>query len=284
MAWPFRFRTALLAGVLSPVSALAVNSVYVESKTVVAGARDVEIGVYIENVPPVQVMFFPFEFRELTAGSFIGDTIELRPAGRLAAQHWSHGVSYSSQPSETLSCWYEQPYPDFVSPNMALYFGIAPFPPEWPCLPGGSDGLPPTGTPSLVFRFDVSSVPGKFLIDSTCFYHDYFRMWECDGPMVFAPRYTPGVITIIPCACTCHGNPICDGVHNVLDITAIIGEAFQGQSPRSDASCGRKTRCDLNCDCEVTVTDVIAMIDVAIRGVDPALRICDGCSDRCPHR
>jgi hypothetical protein len=284
MEWRTRICAASLICATLPFVAHAGNSVYVESKTVVAGARDVQVGVYVENVPPLKTMYLPFEFRSLTPGSFIADTIALRTAGRLATQRWSRIESYFSVPSDTMSCYYEQRYADFVSSNMVLYMGYTLFPSEFPCLAGGSDGLPPTGTPSLVFHFDVSSVPGTFIIDSTCYYHENFRMWECDGPIMFAPKFTPGVITIVPCTCGCQGNPICDGVRNMLDVTAIIGEAFQGQPAMRDASCGRNTRCDLNCDCEVTVADVVAMIDVSVRGVDPTLRICDGCADRCPRR
>ena len=61
----------------------------------------------------------------------------------------------------------------------------------------GNDGVPPGGTPSLVFTFDVTSVDGLFVIDTTCVTPaNYLLYVDCltSGPV--EPEFTAGVITV----------------------------------------------------------------------------------------
>ena len=297
----FRFETGSWFAVASILAALAMaevvvaaNDVYIESKTVVAGARGVEVGIYLSNTPPLAGVHLPFEFREVTPGSFITDTLVLLSSNRLVGNLQSGVASqYFATQHDTLGivgCWWIRSQPDFVSPDLAHYVNFAGLFLPARCLPSGSDGLPPIGDmvtpgsePSLVLRFDVTSVPGTFEIDRDCVGTEQMVFVACHGQQnVFAPTFTKGVITIVPCVCECHGDPACDGVLDVADLTAAVDEAFGGMPSQADVECGRKTRCDINCDCQVDVRDVVGMIDVAIRGKDPLLMICDGCSDNCP--
>lgn len=265
---------------------LAANSVFIESKTVVAGARGVEVGIYLSNTPHVGLVHMPFQITEITPGSFIADTLLLIGQGRLAGTlDQANSEQYFAVQHDTLGfvgCWWARAQPDFVSPDAVFYFSSRGLLRRDFCLPPGDDGMPPSGSPSLILRFDVSNVPGTFEIDSTCFGHDGLLFAECYGPVIFTPSFTKGVITIVPCECQCHGDPACDGIRDVLDVTRVIGEAFGATARESDVECGRKTRADINCDCKVDITDVIGMIDVVIRGKDPSGAICDGCSDNCP--
>ena len=285
---------ALAVFVCLPTRINAANHVYVESKTVVAGARNVEVGIYISNIPSVALVHMPFEIREVTPGSFIADTIEFRAGGRLLGNlHAPVSLQYFATQEDSLGvvgCWWTRSYPDFVSPDMVHYVSLRGLVNTNLCLPSGTDGVPPYGddwvnpdaSPSLKLRFDVSSVPGVFEIDSSCVGTDGLRFASCYGHTIFTPEFTKGIITIVPCACQCHGDPVCDGIRNVMDVVAVIDEAFGAKSPISDSECGRKTRGDLNCDCQVSIVDVVKMIDVAMRGKVPDSVLCDGCSGNCP--
>lgn len=267
-------------------TATSANYVYIESKTVVAGAKNVEIGIYLSNVPALAALHMPFEIREVTSGSYIADTIVFSAAERLLGNlHTPNSVQYFAVQEDTLGyvgCWWTRAYPDFVSPDLVHYFSSRGLINTGLCLPAGSDGLPPNGSPSLVLRFDVTEVPGTFEIDSSCVGNDGLRFVSCFGSTVFTPEFTKGVITIVPCACACHGDPVCDGAHTIEDVMAIAAEAFGAAAPALDEDCGRKSRGDLNCDCQVGIVDVVTMIDVVLRGKDPASVICDGCSGNCP--
>ncbi|MEW5702122.1 MAG: hypothetical protein AB1792_07840 [Candidatus Zixiibacteriota bacterium] len=266
-------------------TALAANAVYVESKTVVAGALGVDVGIYLSNIPPLAIMHLPFEIRAVTPGSFIADTISLTGTGRLTGYFGDAGTTlYYAQPDDSLGCWVVTEPPDFASPDMVRYYSGGGMFQRDRCLPSGSDGLPPTGTPSLVLHFNVTDVPGTFEIDSTCVWHDGPEFVDCMLSYIFPPSFTKGVITIVPCACACHGDPECDGRRDVLDILAMVGETFRRWTPVEDVDCGRGSRADINCDCRVDVADVVGMIDVVVRGEDGATVICDGCSNQCPGR
>jgi hypothetical protein len=89
-----------------------------------------------------------------------------------------------------------------------------------------------------------------------------------------------GAVTNVT-ACTCHGDPSCDGVTNVVDVTTIINEAFRGQASAS-SSCPGMIRSDVDCDCAVTITDVVRIINVAFRGVNAATEFCNACVSQCP--
>ncbi len=88
------------------------------------------------------------------------------------------------------------------------------------------------------------------------------------------------------CACLCHADPYdpvtepgtCDGLVDVIDVTALINSAFRGGVITSDPSptCPYK-RGDTNCDGVVDILDVTRMINVAFRGFSSASQFCEPC-------
>ncbi|HUU45094.1 MAG TPA: S8 family serine peptidase [Acidobacteriota bacterium] len=90
-----------------------------------------------------------------------------------------------------------------------------------------------------------------------------------------------GAVTTIR-DCACHGDPVCDGVTNVLDVVSVVNEAFRGGDPIVDPTCTHVSRNDVNCDCVVSILDVVLVVNVAFRGADPAATFCDPCTETCP--
>ncbi|HUU45958.1 MAG TPA: hypothetical protein VM118_09510 [Acidobacteriota bacterium] len=94
------------------------------------------------------------------------------------------------------------------------------------------------------------------------------------GGTVDAPYVCPG------CICPCIGDPMCDGIVNVLDVVNVVNEAFRGSAPVIDLGCSHVSRCDVNCDCKVDVLDVVIMVNHAFRW--DIMPVCDACEEPCP--
>jgi hypothetical protein len=98
------------------------------------------------------------------------------------------------------------------------------------------------------------------------------------GGTTDAPHLCPE--NVITCVCDCHGDPECDGVTDILDVTQIVDEAFRHGEPPADADCTHSSRNDLNCNCIVDVLDVVSMVNHAFRG--DTRPFCDPCLEPCP--
>ncbi|MEW5702085.1 MAG: hypothetical protein AB1792_07650 [Candidatus Zixiibacteriota bacterium] len=81
-----------------------------------------------------------------------------------------------------------------------------------------------------------------------------------------------------PCACDCHGDPLCDGVTTVHDVVFAAGVAFRGEAeiPDSNVLCPRMTT-DVDCDGVTKIHDVVHLVNVAFRSADPATEFCEPC-------
>lgn len=82
--------------------------------------------------------------------------------------------------------------------------------------------------------------------------------------------------------CPCHGDPACDGFIDVLDVIAVTDQAFRGLAPVVDPMCTHVSRADVDCDCNVSVTDVVRFVNVAFRNADVGTTFCDPCVAPCP--
>ncbi|MBI3873351.1 MAG: hypothetical protein HY304_09790 [candidate division Zixibacteria bacterium] len=78
------------------------------------------------------------------------------------------------------------------------------------------------------------------------------------------------------CTCTCHADPKCDGVTDILDVTLVIGVAFRGAAEQDDPGCPY-ARENVDCNTAVDVLDVVHMIKVAFQGANACTEFCKPC-------
>ena len=182
-------------------SALAVNTIIVESKSVAKGETGVRIPVYITNDVDVKGIIVPLALRELTPGAFITSMTmsfedRLPPTGPLATINFRNqyaeedGSCKSDLPGGfgTITSATGGPNPVVASPEGVLFVRQRLFPPD---LPPGADV-----TGSYVMTVDVTSVDGTFEIDTTCAdpaSHILYVLLDNTG---LIPDFTKGVITI----------------------------------------------------------------------------------------
>ena len=93
----------------------------------------------------------------------------------------------------------------------------------------------------------------------------------------FKPKFVGGSASIgSPCDCSCHGDPVCDGATDVLDVVSVVNVAFRGFSDTQDPTCPLSGRADMNCDIFVDVLDVVTVVNRAFRG--DTSTPCDACA------
>jgi len=267
--------------VLSASQAFGADAVVVESRQVPGGATGVTVGVYIENDDDLYAVVLPFVIREVTAGSYIADTLALIAVNRLANYLQGFVVPETLPGEDNDRFWMcggggfgERGAPDFISPDAVTYMAVRS---TDSCLPSGNDGSPPGGTPSLQFTFNFISAPATFEIDTTCVTPNNNLVFvACADWEPTVPSFTKGVIEI-GCACDCHGDPVCDTVMNVLDIVAAIDVKNGGDPiPDPNAFCPAMTT-DVDCDGDTDQTDVDKITNVAFYSADPEDELCDPC-------
>jgi len=267
------------------------NSVVVESKTVYAGQTGVEVGAFVSNDVGVKAIVLPFEIRAIDAGSFITNSFELIVQGRIVSSPLMdlRTKAYYDSPSESNSCSgpISSTYGNFVVPPLGSAYFDSPsgvyFTGDsygFETMSPGSDGAPGSGTPSILFTFDVTTTPGSFEIDTMCALPVTHLAMVDENFEAYPVQFTNGVITIIPCQCNCFGDPICDGVADVFDLVRTVDIAFRNGPPAIDSSpdCPRSPT-DVNCDGVTNVFDYVKLINVIFRAADPATAYCDPCSD-----
>ncbi|MBI3871692.1 MAG: T9SS type A sorting domain-containing protein [candidate division Zixibacteria bacterium] len=240
-------RMRLLCGVALGLfvtdSALAANSVVIQSKSVWQNATNVTVGVHLQNDLPVRGIVLPFEIRSITPGAFIKTSITQTPQSRLVTPGWTafrnfYGSRkvYAYQTSCPLDsagkvwAWSAaDSNADFISPDAIMYAGYGSD--EFGKVVAGDDGVPGVGTPSLVLTFNVTSTLGSFEIDTTCIpmsNHLSFVNWEDlnQVPVLIVPTFTKGVITIAPRTLSghiTHADTLAYNVNLTGDVTIDTG-------------------------------------------------------------
>ncbi len=108
----------------------------------------------------------------------------------------------------------------------------------------------------------------------------FFYTVEDDSSAVSNPGKV--TITVNACGCACHGDPVCDGFRNILDVQETINEVFLGSSLVKGPTCPERARVDYNCDCIPDVLDVQYIIEHVFQA-GPAP--CDPCvfGSECPR-
>lgn len=275
-------------------SARAENSVVVESMTFYAGQKDRVVGVHVVNDDYLQGITLPFELRELTPGAYPAArfTFEENPTGRIHFSPLGSGFSPPAGisrrrfpvPEESNSCSGPVSHTyktntisiDYQSPDATCWAAVS-----WdegtytPMLEPGSDP-PGTENASYRFRFDLSSTPGQFEIDTCCVFPGVHIFLANSGTVNVLSGFTKGVITIAPCSCPCAADPVCDGVYDINDVSTLVDVAFRGEPDIGDSTC-TVSRTDVNADGKTDVVDVVRMIFVAFLGQPPEMYFVNPC-------
>lgn len=297
----------LVAFVLS-APADAANRVTVQSKTFRVNSGPDTVGILLENDINIVAFVVPIEMRSVSGGAFIrppftndnfrwqevpGSRVATSPLGEqfhpedlwppafVAKQRYSvvagpteqkcSGPTSNTYSAQAVQC-------DGVSPDGLLYTALSSGDPdigeEISMLPGVDV------TPSLEIIFPVNGNQGQFEIDTCCMrpaHHLSFvneDLWYVPGI-----QFSKGTITLIPCACDCLGDPICDSViSDVVDVVRTIDVAFRNtpEAMDPDVTCPRVPT-DVDCSRFTDVIDVVKVVNVAFRNADPATEYCDPC-------
>lgn len=276
----------------------AANSVTIESKKVMIGAKDVKIGVFLENDVPITSLSYPFEFRSLTPESYVTNKVIRR---------WNHNSRLSSSflhqlcygnPDSPIDYVYPSPASqtcsgpksntyaqrslnnavDFQSPDgmLALLYDCGTFDSLGFTLLPGADPRE-TDSASRSLTFDVTSIPGQFIIDTCCIAPATHLLFVDTLSNLIIPLFTPGIITIA-CECPCLDDPYCDGEGpDLRDVVATIDVAFGGVEEKRDEFCPA-IRTDFDCSGYTNIVDVVRLISVAFREANPATELCQPCA------
>ena len=291
-------RLVVLCVSFTGTSLCAENSVVVESKTVPAGQKNVKIGVFLVNERILTGLELPFEFREITPGSYLASKpwITQNPSGRFChsglgscpSPDWPPGSSWTRYFAVRAATWqcggpisgtYDVSSAtfDFTSPD-GLGFGTVslgcPDCGLYPLDPGADP--PGTQNASFTILFDVTTTPGQFEIDTCCVRPAVHLSFVDGGTQSFVPDFTKSVITIIPCFCPCAADPVCDSTHDISDVTTLINVAFRGIPDIADSTC-TVSRTDVNADGQTDVADVVKMIFVAFLGQPAEMYFANPC-------
>jgi len=199
-------RDTLDPGSCNPGIPTPFNTVVVESKQVTPGATGVQVGVYVQNNVALNGMIIPLEIREVTPGAYVKTAFTCQVTGRLAGSGITEygGTRLYRDPDTANACsgpvseTYRTPGSAtgtyFTSPSALMWSGVNS---SQPCLGVGSDGVPGSGTPSVMLTFDVTTTSGEFEIDTCCVMPaNHLAFAVCGTHECLLPSFTKGVIRI----------------------------------------------------------------------------------------
>jgi hypothetical protein len=208
--------TILFLSASTGKSAIAANSVVVESKAVGASAANVPIRVLLTNDQDLDALIVPLEIRSVTPGSFI-TSLRLSYAERLPASGPPLSSKTNNQYAAPSSGCYTSvsfsdglTHPVIASPEGVLFYRA-----------NGGDGRLTPGSDasgSLVMTVTVTGTLGTFEIDTACI-TPFHLNFTGDSENNFIPSFTKGTITI---ATDSDG----DGVPNITDNCPSIARRF----------------------------------------------------------
>lgn len=287
------------SSVLAPsVSFAFPNSVFVESRSVLVGADSVLLGVFVDNEVPIIAMELPLEIRSIDSGAYCRDHLAWRinPDGRiLLSDGWALGEltsRYYPTPDSASSCSgpVSRSYSasstsiDFVSPDGVYFQGVGNGDVNFldPALHADRDPLV-RDSASLQLILGVSSIPGRFEIDTCCVIPSLHLQFIGTSVESIVPAFSKGIVTVVDCGCECQGDPVCDGVHDILDVSATIDRAFKAAPPSVTPVCINESLInsdgptDVDCMRATDVVDVVRMIGIAIRGDTSSMPSCPPC-------
>ncbi|MBI5869162.1 MAG: tandem-95 repeat protein, partial [candidate division Zixibacteria bacterium] len=217
----------VLAVLLCGTTAMAANSVVVESKSVALNATGVTIGVFVSNDVSIRNLVVPLELRSIDGGSMVTAMMRSYPSGtRLDGKLNEIIVTNQLDGDSVGTCKQNQPggyariaWTDLdtshavTTPTVSAFFtrGKVLGPVD---LPAGADG--PTA-PMIRLTVNVNGLNGQFIVDTTCTNpanHLVFAR-SSGTPVALAPSFTAGVITV--------GTPIPPNSAPVASDTTVTG-------------------------------------------------------------
>ena len=254
---------------LMATQAMAVNSVVVESKAVVASATGVLVGVFVTNDIDIIGAVFPFEIRTVSGGAFIvggltsptsqwtmpaanrmgnsplgfadvsGD--DLWPNANTTFSKYAVPSGDCSGPvsttfAESAAQW------DGTSPDGVLLATVSTGNPTFQeiYLHPGTDAA---GAPSLRFRFNINANNGCFMIDTCCTTPANHLAYVDANTQGVATEFTPGFITVGTGSCVQQNSPpnaICQNIQVAADGncqgTATAAQVNNGSSDPEDGT------------------------------------------------
>jgi choice-of-anchor B domain-containing protein len=147
---------------------------------------------------------------------------------------------------------------------------------------GGSPPLPPGNGPIAKIHYRVKSnatAGQQVVLTMPTMGATQHSLKATTLTTQYSPVLSGAVTTVLGlCNCDCHGDPICDGQPDVLDVVETINNAFRGIPPDTDASCPHIGRSDVDCSGAIDIIDVVATINVVFRGANMTSTYCDPCN------
>ncbi len=216
----------VLAVLLCGTTAMAANSVVVESKSVALNAKGVTIGVFVSNDVAIKNVVIPLELRSTNGGAFVDSMKRSFPTGtRLDGKLTDIRISNQLDSDSIGTCKQNQPggYARIISPDVDSMIRVLGSPVAafftygkifGPDLPAGADG--PTA-PQLLMTVNVNGLNGQFIVDTTCTNPANHLVYarSTGTPVQLMPSFTAGEITV--------GTPIPDNSAPVASDTTVTG-------------------------------------------------------------
>jgi hypothetical protein len=178
------------------------------------------------------------------------------------------GVSFRVDPPPVVICPDDMQVPSFSDlPDCDPTLGAAACGAPVTCVRQSLSGAGCTDDPiDVQYLYTTTDESG---VSSTCIQTVTVAQPDCPIPVWLTDAAEPA-------ACACHGDPLCDGVTNVLDVVKTVGVAFRGDVAPVDPVCTAMPT-DADCDGVTTVLDVVRFVNVAFRGGDPAVEFQGDC-------
>lgn len=147
---------------------------------------------------------------------------------------------------------------------------------------GGTQPLAPGNGPiaRIHFRIKPEAIPGQqVVLTMPTMGASQHSLQALTVTTQYVPELIGALATVInACDCFCHGDPACDGQHDIVDVVETVNAAFRAEAPDIDPNCPHIGRNDIDCSQSIDIVDVVLMVNVVFRGADPEATICDPCT------
>lgn len=280
-----------------------VNSVIVESQTLMIGVPGSVVGVSISNTSPIAGLVLPLEIRPLNPGASVAQRIDfvLNSNGRVANSPlgyadpspdslWPEAFMTFHRSCVTCSVACSGPIANtYCAEDTSCSFPINPYGLFFSTVSSGSPqngesiSMDPGSDPGTtadaslqIILTQIGSTPGFFEIDTCCWTPANHIAFAAESGAITSPAFTKGLIEI-RCDCSCHADPVCDGIINIQDVVQMVNVLFRDYLPGPHPYCPVPLE-DVNCSGITDIVDLVSVIDVGFRDADPDTTFCNACA------